>query len=76
MFTDDFLEVIPCCAVVVFISRGQDLTVDGCQREGRVIKIELFTGVTHFDSLSRLLVATVDLICRQIKAVNERVVWC
>lgn len=74
MFTDDFFEVIPCCAVVVFISRGQDLTVYGCQREGRVIEIELITDVTHFDNLAKLSVATVDLICRQIKAVNRRVV--
>jgi hypothetical protein len=28
--TDDLLEVTPCYAVVVFVSRGEDFTVDGC----------------------------------------------
>jgi hypothetical protein len=41
--------------MVVFISRGQDLTIDGCQGEWWVVQVELFlvADVAHCGRLGR-----------------------
>lgn len=46
-YTDDSLQVAPCGAMIVFVPGSQDLTVDGCQREGRIIQVQLIADVAH-----------------------------
>jgi hypothetical protein len=54
-YTDDLFQVTPRCAMVVFIPRGQDLTIDGCQGKRWVVQIELIVvaDVAHCSRLGR-----------------------
>lgn len=55
LYTDDVVQVFPRGAVVVFISRGEDFTVDGCQGEGRVVQVEFIVAafVAHCRRVGR-----------------------
>jgi hypothetical protein len=56
-YTDDLFQVSPRCTMVVFIPRGQDLTIDGCQWERWIVQVELLVAdVAHCGRLGRVYI--------------------
>ena len=61
--------------MVVFVPRGQDLAIDGCQGERRIVQVELFlfADVAHCGRLGRGCMGGYAVVCQSPRCSQWRV---